>query len=71
MDEMMQNSAPGFREGTEVARYSPRPQPGFDEQLPLLEKDMELKRKLTIALVVIFSVFVVGMLIGALLGYFV
>ncbi len=60
---------PSFLEGTEVASR-PR-QPGFEEQLPLLERDLELKKKLTIAIVVIFSVFFAGMLIGAAVGVFI
>lgn len=60
---------PAFLEGTEVARR--HTQPGFEEQLPLLERDLELKKKLGIALLVIFSVFLGGMLIGAGVGYFV
>ncbi len=70
MNETTQNTTPGFLQGTEVARYRPV-QPGFDEQLPLLEKDLELKKKLYIALVVIFSVFIGGMILGAALGFFV
>jgi hypothetical protein len=70
MNETTQNTTPGFLQGTEVARHRPVSQPGFDEQLPLLEKDLELKKKLYIALVVIFSVFIGGMILGAALGFF-
>ncbi len=63
--------APGFLEGTEVARARRVSQPGFEEQMPLLERDIELKKKLTVALIVIFSVFFGGMIAGAVLGIFV
>ena len=71
MNETMENSSPGFLEGAEVARSRRTAQPGFEEQLPLLEKDLELKKKLTVALIVIFSVFIGGMIVGAVLGVFV
>ena len=71
MDETANQPAPGFLEGTEVARARRLRQPGFDQQLPLLEKDMELKKKLTISLLVVFGVFFAGMALGAVLGVFV
>ncbi len=71
MNETIDQSMPGFLEGTEVARARRLSQPGFDGQLSLLEKDMELKKKLTIALLVVFGVFFAGMLLGAALGVFV
>jgi flagellar basal body-associated protein FliL len=46
-------------------------QPGFELQLPLLEQEPEVKKKLWIALLVIFGVFLAGMMIGAILGIFV
>jgi len=71
MDGSFNDSKPGFLEGTEVARARPRIQPGFDEQLELLKRDAELKKKLAIALLVIFAVFLGGMAIGAVLGIFI
>jgi hypothetical protein len=71
MDGSFNDSKPGFLEGTEVARVRQRIQPGFDEQLELLKRDVELKKKLAIALLVIFAVFLGGMAIGALLGIFI
>lgn len=46
-------------------------QPGFELQLPLLEQEPEVKKKLTVALLVIFGVFFGGMIAGAVLGIFV
>jgi hypothetical protein len=71
MDRALDNSKPGFLEGTEVARARPRVQPGFDEQLQLLKSDAELKKKLSVAILVILGVFVAGILLGAVLGIFV
>jgi hypothetical protein len=71
MNDTVGKQIPGFLEGTEVARARRLSQPGFDGQLSLLEKDMELKKKLTIALLVVFGLFFAGMLIGAALGVFV
>lgn len=70
MDETS-TQTPGFLEGAEVARSRRLSQPGFEEQTPLLERDMELKKKLMVALIVIFSVFLGGMAAGAVLGVFV
>lgn len=67
--EAKSGARPAFLEGTEVARA--RRQPGFEEQLPLLERDLELKKKLGISLLVIFSIFFGGMLVGACVGYFI
>jgi hypothetical protein len=71
MDRVTDNSEPGFLEGTEVARARPRVQPGFDEQLQLLKSDAELKKKLTVAILVILGVFIAGIILGAVLGVFV
>jgi hypothetical protein len=71
MDRSIDDSKPGFLEGAEVARAKPRVQPGFDEQLQLLKTDAELKRKISIALLVILGVFVGGMALGAVLGIFI
>lgn len=65
------NATPGFMYGTEVARVNPMEQPGFELQLPLLEQEPEVKKKLTVALLVIFGVFFAGMIAGAVLGIFV
>jgi hypothetical protein len=62
---------PGFLYGTEVARVNPVEQPGFELQLPLLEQEPEVKKKLLVAFMVIFGVFLAGMIIGAILGIFV
>lgn len=71
MDEGWQDTGPDFLHGTEVARYRPVPQPGFEAQLSLLERDLELKKKLQIALIVIVSVFFAGLVAGAVMGIFV
>jgi F0F1-type ATP synthase assembly protein I len=71
MVETVDQSAPGFLEGTEVARSKRINQPGFDEQLPLLERDKELKKKLAVAIIVISAVFLAGIIAGAILGIFV
>lgn len=63
--------APGFLEGAEVARSKSLSQPGFEDQMPLLERDIELKKKLMVAFIVIFAVFLGGMAVGAVLGIFV
>lgn len=70
MNESDKN-VPGFLHGTEVARVNPMEQPGFELQLPLLEQEPEMKKKLAIALTVIFGVFLAGMIVGAILGIFI
>ena len=62
---------PAFLVGTEVASARRLRQPGFDRQLSLLEQDYDLRNKLKIALIVIFSVFVAGIVVGAVVGVFV
>ena len=71
MEVPEENTRPGFIHGTEVAQSKRRRQPGFEDQLPLLEREQGLKKKLTMALVVILSVFFTGMVLGAVLGIFV
>lgn len=71
MDETQDQPTPGFIQGTEVARVNPVQQPGFELQLPLLEQEPEVKKKLATALLIIFGVFFAGMIIGAVLGIFV
>jgi hypothetical protein len=61
---------PGFLHGSEVARPV-ETQPAFDEQLPLPGREQSLKKKLEVALIVIFSVFLAGMAAGAAVGYFI
>lgn len=61
---------PSFKVGREVAQARRVRQPGFEGQLSLLEPELELKKKLKIALMVILSVFFVGLITGAILGIF-
>ena len=69
MDDMEQGDAPFFREGAEVAKA--RRIRNTEGQLSLLAPEPDLRRKLIIAAVVILSVFVAGMIAGAVLGVFV
>jgi hypothetical protein len=69
MDDREQGDAPFFREGTEVAKA--RRVRNTEGQLSLLAPEPDLRRKLIIATAVIFSVFIVGMIAGAVLGIFV
>jgi len=62
---------PGFLQGTEVARVDAMNQPGFELQLPLLEQEPAVKKKLGMALLIIFGVFLAGMILGAVLGIFI
>jgi hypothetical protein len=71
MNTSDERTVPGFLYGTEVARVNPMEQPGFELQLPLLEQEPEVKKKLAIALLVIFGVFLAGMIAGAILGIFI
>ncbi len=71
MNGIENKSTPGFLHGTEVARIDSFEQPGFELQLPLLEQEPEVKRKLKTALLTIFGVFFAGMIAGAILGIFV
>ena len=71
MDGTEENMRPGFRQGTEVACSKRYAQPGFNGQLPLLERERGLKKKLMVALLVISSVFLGGMIVGAVVGLFV
>ena len=69
MNDREQSGAPFFREGTEVAKA--RRVRNTEGQLSLLAPEPDLRRKLIIATVVILSVFIVGMIAGAVLGIFV
>lgn len=71
MNSTEDRAAPGFIHGAEVARVNPTEQPGFELQLPLLEQEPQVKRKLGTALLIIFGVFFAGMVVGAILGIFV
>lgn len=71
MDGTEDYTRPGFIHGTEVACSKRYAQPGFDGQIPLMEREQGLKKKLTVALVVISSVFLGGMAAGVVLGLFV
>lgn len=64
-------TTPGFLQGTEVARANPMEQPGFELQLPLLEQEPEVRKKLMVALLVVFGVFLAGMAAGAVVGIFI
>jgi hypothetical protein len=46
-------------------------QPGFDGQMSLLGQDTALKRKVITALIIVMSVFVAGLIIGAVAGVFI
>ena len=70
MNEYEKNQ-PGFLQGMEVARVNPVEQPGFELQLPLLEQEPEVKKKLLIAMTVILGVFIAGLIVGAVLGIFI
>jgi F0F1-type ATP synthase assembly protein I len=69
MDYREQSGSPFFREGTEVAKA--RRIRNTEGQLSLLAPEPDLRRKLLIATAVILSVFIAGMIVGALLGIFV
>jgi F0F1-type ATP synthase assembly protein I len=69
MDYREQGDAPFFREGTEVAKA--RRYRNTEGQLSLLAPEPGLRRKVMIAAVVIASVFIAGMIAGAVLGIFV
>lgn len=63
-----QAPSPGFLVGSEVARARHIDQPGFEDQLSLLDRDRSLKRKLFIAVSVVMGVFIGGMIAGAIVG---
>jgi len=69
MNDREQSGAPFFREGTEVAKA--RRVRSTEGQLSLLAPEADLRRKLLIATAVILSVFIAGMISGAVLGIFV
>ncbi len=71
MDGTEENTRPGFIQGTEVACSKRYAQPGFDGQLPLLKREQGLTKKLMVALIVISSVFMGGMIAGAVVRLFV
>jgi uncharacterized protein with NAD-binding domain and iron-sulfur cluster len=60
--------SPGFLVGSEVARARHIDQPGFEDQLSLLDRDQGLKRKMFIAVSVVLVVFIGGMIAGAIVG---
>ena len=68
MDDREQGDAPFFREGNEVAKA--RRVRNTEGQLSLLAPEPDLRRKLIIATAVILSVFILGMIAGAVLGIF-
>lgn len=68
MPDKSGSNMPRFLEGSQVASYEPPVQPGFDDQLPLMQRDEELKSKLKISILVILSFFMGGMAIGAVAG---
>lgn len=70
MNEENQSVSPGFLQGSEVARYRKR-QPGFNEQLSLVTSEPDIRKKLLIAAAVILGTFAVGLIIGAVLGFFI
>ena len=57
--------------GTEVAHARRIDQPGFDGQMSLLGQETALRKKVITAVIVVLSVFVAGLMIGALAGYFI
>lgn len=72
MEEGGEYRGPDFKHGTEVARSSRLSyQPGFDSQMTLIDVTPGLKKKLITAFVVIFSVFLGGMVLGAVAGFFI
>jgi len=71
MDGTVENQRPGFIHGTEVARSRRYAQPGFNGQLPLLEREPGLRKKLAVAFIIIGSVFMGGMIAGAVAGLFI
>jgi hypothetical protein len=60
-----------FLLGTEVAHARRIDQPGFDGQMSLLGQETALKRKVITAVIVIMSVFVAGLILGAVAGIFI
>ena len=62
---------PGFLLGSEVAASARLRQPAFEGQLSLLEQQAEVRKKVYMALIVVASVFLAGMIAGAVLGIFV
>jgi hypothetical protein len=66
MDERGRQSEPYFKEGTEVAKA--RRLMNSEAQLSLLAPEPDLRRKLVIAAAVILSIFIAGMIFGAVLG---
>lgn len=60
-----------FLHGTEVAHSRRIDQPGFYGQMSLLEQETALKRKVFTALIVVASVFVAGLIAGAVVGIFI
>lgn len=62
---------PGFLLGSEVAASARLRQPAFEGQLSLLEQQAEVRKKVYMALIVVTSVFLAGMIAGAVLGIFV
>ncbi|MBU1671591.1 MAG: hypothetical protein KKF41_00420 [Actinobacteria bacterium] len=63
-----EQAVPGFLVGSEVARARHIEQPGFEDQLSLLDRDQGLKRKVFIAMSVVLGVFIGGMIAGAVVG---
>jgi hypothetical protein len=64
-------TGPGFLLGAEVAKSARLQQPAFDKQLSLLDQEAALRKKMYLALIVIASVLIAGMIAGAVLGIFI
>lgn len=71
MSDTQRETGPVFRYGFEVAQSPKHRQPGFEDQLPLLQTELALRKKLMIAGLVILSAFMAGMLAGIIAGFFI
>jgi len=63
--------SPTFLYGVEVATSKRFKFKESEVQLSLLEQEEELRRKLFLAVLVVFSVFFAGLICGAILGFFI
>ncbi|MDD5748469.1 MAG: hypothetical protein PHP64_05435 [Actinomycetota bacterium] len=64
-------SKPSFLEGEEVAVSKRLKLKDSGDQLPFPEEEQEVRKKFQVAILIVTSVFLVGIFTGVILGFFI